>query len=250
MKPDEAISVPRRPRRPAMPVAHARDRSSSLALRRSPLLLLAAALMALAASLGPGARPASAEDSSVLVSNIGQERRTAFGGFTTNGWVNLTGFVTGNSAVTLESIETVIRNSVSEQGRAAIRAVLYHSNTATTSLKPSHWKLVELTVPATVSAGRVTFTAPEGTTLEANTKYYFALYTTTGLNIWPDATDSDAEDSGAAAGWSIDDTTYYTNANTPGGRWVKNTNNSTPVFRIQVKGVPIADADDEQVGGL
>ena len=37
-------------------------------------------------------------------------------------------------------------------------------------------KLASLTVPATVSAGTVSFAAPANTTLTASTEYFFRLY--------------------------------------------------------------------------
>ena len=86
-------------------------------------------------------------------------------------------------------------------------------------------KLADLTVPSSFPTGarNSTFSAPAGTTLAASTEYHVVVYTTvdtlTTLSIVHNA--KDAEDSGAAAGWSIANTSnYFTNTATRADRFV------------------------------
>ena len=74
-----------------------------------------------------------------------------------------------------------------------------------------------LTAPGSFAAGTLTFTAPSGTTLAADTTYALvARANTPRLGNPPetviyDSTTSDNEDSGAARSWSISNNTFYTN---------------------------------------
>ena len=61
----------------------------------------------------------------------------------------------------------------------------------------------------------MSFAAPADTTLEANTDYFFVLYTTGAFDLQLTSTLSDLEDAGNAAGWSIFNWFHSRHANTP-----------------------------------
>ena len=175
---------------------------SSLALRLSRLspLLLAAALVALAVLFAPGTQPAQAQ-TTVLVSNAGQT--TVSGGWNTAEWSTAQAFITGSESggYTLGSIDAVVGvTSITEAQRNSIRAELWSAATGGT---PGS-KLADLTVPAhPISTSIVSFAAPANTRLTARTTYYVVIYTIGTFNMLLQSTNSDSEDSGAAAGWSI-----------------------------------------------
>ena len=73
-------------------------------------------------------------------------------------------------------------------------------------------KFILLTAPASITENAVnTFTAPAGTRLAANTTYHVHVSGTGSITDQPGSmqlTDSDAQDPGAAAGWSIGNESY------------------------------------------
>ncbi len=174
-------------------------RASSL--RRSRFLLLAAALVALAALFAPGAQPARAQQSTALVSNIGQT--TTGGGWNTATYATAQAFTTGSESggYTLDSIDAVLgATNITQAQRNSIRAELW---SAATGGAPGS-KLADLAVPDhPISTGTVSFAAPANTTLAAGTTYYAVMYTIGPFRMVVRATSSDSEDSGSAAGWSI-----------------------------------------------
>ncbi len=162
---------------------------------------------------------AASASADVLVSNTGQTRSSALP-FSTNGIVPSQGFTTGSHArgYTLSSIDAVVGTTLTATERATVRAELWSSGT---DGNPKA-KLADLTVPSTVSAGTVSFAAPDDTTLSKDTTYHFLLYTTGTASLEIHHTSSDDEDSGAAAGWSIADQANSYFANTPTGQifWI------------------------------
>ena len=141
------------------------------------------------------------------------------------------GFTTGSNATgyTLSSIEALVGAANATQ-RETIRVELW---SAATNGAPNS-KVADLTVPATVSAGAVAFTAPANTSLTANTTYHFVLYTDGSFDLEVGSTASDNEDSGGQTGWSIADSSHYLSADEPAttNTWQTNANS----LRIRAKG--------------
>ena len=158
-------------------------------------LALLPALALLLGALGLfAAAPASAD---VLVSNIAQtqtfqvELRAQ-----TNARAQQ--FTTGTGwGYTLSSIDIKFHTAVGTP--ANLRVELWSALTAGNPNK----KLADLTVPATVGTGAVTFAAPASTVLNGRTKYFVVVYRSGATTGQLAKASSDAEDTGAAAGWSI-----------------------------------------------
>ena len=180
--------------------------------RRWRLSGLAALLIALAAALFllSGAMPAQAQAQTpdTLVSNIGKSgSATAIvGSITVNTdrfeyeVANL--FTTGNDAggYTLAGVDLVLGAIDS----AAVPLVSIYTTTSA-DLPDSSLHVLSNPTSFTVEADTVnTFTAAPGAALEANTTYALVLQNTDATsNYAASGTSSDAEDSGAATGWSI-----------------------------------------------
>ncbi len=200
-----------------------------------PAALLAAAFALLAAA------PASA---AALVSNIGQTTtwNVALGSQTNP---RAQQFTTGANSYTLNSIDIKFHTAVGTP--ANLRVELWSAGTPANrgvgvALAPDA-KLASLTVPATVGTGTVAFAAPAHTTLAASTKYFVYVYrsgATTG-NLAKAA--ADAEDAGAAAGWSIANNEH--NISTGLSRW----GTSASSLQIRVNGalLPSAPAEGDSV---
>ena len=176
------------------------------------------------------------DDALALVSNVGQtsdgallHRALAPGG---NLWHLAQQFTTGanTGGYTLTSIEFNMAEAVSAP--ANIRAELWSSDT---NGDPDS-KLASLAVPSTVGTGNVAFYAPANTTLAASTKYFAVLYATGATEGKWTRTSTNGEDSGAASGWSIDDSAH--------DRSPSSTSWSDYVyeFKIRVNGFPAAPA--------
>ncbi len=193
---------------------------------RARFSLFLPALALLLGALSPFAAAPAAAD--VLVSNLGQTRGTTF---STDGFITAQGFRTGSAGAgyTLSSIETVIESNPTDAQRQTIRAELW---TAATGGGPSATDKVVLTVPSSVSAGTVSFAAPTGTVLSANTTYFFLAYTTGGYNLAQDVVRSGNEDSGGQTGWSILDAYHWQSGNLPGSSWSRSTSTSTAPIRV------------------
>ena len=168
------------------------------------------------------AAPAASQTVGTQVSNVGQTA-AQFGLLGT--FKHAQGFTTGANAdgYVLTSVEIGFRAAIGTT--ANLRVELW---SATSGGVPDE-KEADLTVPSSVGASVVSFTAPSSTALTASTTYFVVAYasgTTTGSI---GATESDNEDSGAASGWSIGDARHYQNA----GTW---TTVSTSSLRIRVNG--------------
>ena len=206
--------------------------------RLSPLLLLAAALVALAVFFVNYAPPASAQEEQsdaaapiVLVGNFGQDRRLS--DWSTNNFALTQGFTTGNAATTLTSIEASIRETLNVSHIATVRAELW---SAAEGGEPGS-KLADLTAPGTMDKGDVAFTAPANTVLSANTDYHFVLYTTGRVDLRVVATFSEDEDDGGQDGWSISKVSYHIAAQTPDdGSWVEVTVSGVMLMRVNGHG--------------
>ncbi len=214
--------------------------------RRIPVLiprlpLLAAVLVALAVFLvADGLPPVQAQQTpTVFISNTGQTASTAY---STASDSRVQQFTTGSQTggYTLSSIDAVIGTTLNATQRGTVRAELW--STAQNTFPGS--KLLDLTVPTTVSAGTVSFAAPANTTLSASTGYYFVIYTTGNVNLSLGTTASANEDSGGQTGWSIKDSSAA-GSNVPATSWGAR---ATPL-RIRVNG-PAAPAATANLSAL
>ena len=143
----------------------------------------------------PGAPAAAA----VLVSNVGQ---THAGNFSL-GTTRAQQFTTGSHAAgySLSSIDVRFGTAVST---ATLGVELWSAKTDGTP----DTRLKTLTVPSAVGAGTVSFAAPADTVLAANTKYFVRVESTGATTGNLAYTGADAEDAGAATGWSIANTSH------------------------------------------
>ena len=136
-----------------------------------------------------------------LVSNTGQ---TASSNWTVGGssdWVHAQGFTTGDDADGYTLFSVQVRFGLGSVAVDAVRVSIYGADE---SGNPSS-SLYELTNPSSiVASGLNTFTAPMRPTLEKETEYFIVVEATTG-SFFVSSTLSDAEDDGAASGWSIND---------------------------------------------
>ena len=148
----------------------------------------------------------SAASAAALVSNMGQS--TWPQSFTVTAYPYAQQFRTGTNSTgyTLTSIQLRIVSG--------IPSVQLWS--ATESGDSPGTKLADLTTPSSPS-GTVTFAAPPGTMLAANTSYFVVIQPASNLQLSP--TLSPQEDSGRARGWSIAD---FQHLRFPGVTWSQN----------------------------
>ncbi len=174
-----------------------------------------------------------------LVSNTGQTADPA-ASVTTN-TVLAQGFTTGSNAAgyALTSVGASLANGPSGQSdRDSIRAEVW-SDDGSSGGAPGA-KLYDLAVPASVTTGIVDFAAPEGALLAPGARYYLVIYTTGAYNMGIGQTDTNAEDTGAAPGFSIDNRFRFINAATPGANPTWTTSSQSEEIRIAVKGSAVA----------
>ena len=184
-----------RGQRPADHLTHRPRNASRPPLRRRRRVALAGAALGLLAGLfGLQAllSPVAAQTATTLVSNVGQ-------GFDNN-WSGSADrsqpFTTGATDATLSSVE--IGSEDGQGDPIAISVCTVDANDHPTS------DCTALVAPASFAAGTVVFTAPDDTTLNANTTYTLLV---TGPNpLLLDATSADNEDAGGVTGWSLQNT--------------------------------------------
>ena len=219
---------------------------------RSPRTPDARTGRALARALSLLASGLAQAQETVAVSN---HAKTKYRGLFTSTHVLAQGFTTGSVAggYALTSIATKYGPDRVFLALSRLRAQLWWS--AATGGDPGT-KLADLTIPSSAPPGTVSFAAP-GTPLDANTKYYFVIYTTTIeyanlFNFPVHSTKSTGEDSGGLAGWSIEDISYYQlEDNAPGSTWTKDTTEvlqlrvNAPAAPSEPRNVTIASGDDE-----
>ena len=135
----------------------------------------------------------------VLVSNTGQ---TAFGSAFLSGSSRLAqGFTTGGNAGGYALDEIRIRMNSGFGGSDAVRVGIWSADGDDNPDAILH----VLTNPSTFSNGALNgFTAPAGSNLGRNAQYFVVVEATSG-SFYLGQTGSDAEDGGAASGWSIAD---------------------------------------------
>ena len=168
--------------------------------------LAAVAVLGLAALISVG--PVEAQSVTPFVSNFGQGRDSD----TFTRGVRAQTFRTGWGAkrFTLHSVDIRVESSSTIQGNAQSRFSMYLCRPnadgyppARPADLPTHASCVTLTPPSSFTApATLTFTAPANTRLERGTHYILVNVATSGTPLY-DATYSDGEDAGGAAGWAI-----------------------------------------------
>ena len=212
------------------------------AIRRlsAPALLLAALALFAAA-------PAEAQ-TVTLVSNFGQEKTsgTRFTGDNSLAQRFTTGANSGG--YTLASIEAISRGGGTATQTATTRAELW---SATTAGAPDS-KLADLTTPSGAVAANATmsFGAPAGTTLTANTNYYFVIYTIGSFDLSLESTSADDEDSGGLSGWTIENALrLQARTDTPSAAsWATDSQGISVLIRV--KGAAQQNTADANLRGL
>ena len=134
-------------------------------------------------------------------------------------------FTTGAAGATLSSVEIISEDT--EGDDVAVSLCTTDSSGYPTS------SCTTLTAPASFAAGTLVFTDPASTTLAANTTYSLLITSPGGETVLLDATSSDDEDSGGAAGWTIANAFHSKNASNV---WTATT---TRALRITVKGTTL-----------
>ena len=163
-------------------------------------------MLGLAALISAG--PVEAQSVTPFVSNFGQGRDSD----TFTRGVRAQTFRTGWGAkrFTLHSVDIRVESSSTIQGNAQSRFSMYLCRPnadgyppARPADLPTHASCVTLTPPSSFTApATLTFTAPANTRLERGTHYILVNVATSGTPLY-DATYSDGEDAGGAAGWAI-----------------------------------------------
>ena len=192
-------------------------------------------LAVLALALAPLLSAAPEARAELLIGNlnIGSATDSGLGQLGASGKV-AQGFMTGTNAsgYTLESIQPYFVTAISAGNIGNLTATLRSDSSGPGTI------LQTLTNPAMIPAagdppvaGNVaTFTAPAGTTLAANTTYFWVLEVTAdigGGKFW--GTKEDGEESGGAAGWSIANASY---ADASGGGWVLSAQGASHYIRV------------------
>lgn len=122
-------------------------------------------------------------------------------------------FQTGSNSggYTLTSIEVQFQNALGQAARNALEAQIWSDSGSGT---PSA-QVVDLTVPAhPINAGTVSFTAPSGATLDADSTYWLLLW---GNPINNHLKTTTSDDQTGETGWTIENTFRRATANPPTG---------------------------------
>ena len=205
------------------PPGFARPRAARRSPVRSAGALAAVALLALSGAL---ALPATAEaqTATTLVSNIAQ---SADGNLNLFNKYVAQPFTTGShpTGYVLTGVDVV---SASSTGFTAQVCGANTNGTPTSTC-------TDLTAPDPFAVGTMSFTAPTNTTLSMGTTYVLFL-TAAGDSQGYGYTDSDAEDAGKAAGWSIANTSRDTEVS---GAWGTE---ELYAYRIAIKGSTAGNA--------
>ena len=162
---------------------------------------------------------AQAQTAITLVSNTGQGTTSA----PTGSADRAQAFTTGAAGATLSSVEIISADT--EGDDMAVSLCTVDSSGYPTS------SCTALTAPSSFASGTLVFTDPASTTLAATTTYTLLITSPGGESLRLTNTSSDAEETGAAAGWTIANTYHIKNsANVwgPGG--------FTTSFLITIKG--------------
>ena len=179
-----------------------------------------------AESLTSAATTAVVAGKAALVSNLGQAAHSA-GVSATDSQDLAQGFTTGSRSggYTLGSVELDVTGFTGTASDVTVSIYSESGNDPNTAVHV-------LTTPASIS-GLTTFTAPSNANLAADTQYYVVI-TTAGEDVTLSRTDSTADDSGGAAGWSIQDSGRINETG-----WTI----TTRPLRISIKGLATASDD-------
>ena len=205
--PDPAFPAARAPRGPFH-----QQQVRSLRRHARPAALAVFAVLALAL-------PPAAQSVTTLVSNAGQSTTSA----PTGDADRAQAFTTGAAGATLSSVE-IISGDTEGDDMAVSLCTVDSSGYPTSSC-------TALTAPSSFASGTLVFTDPASTTLAATTTYTLLITSPGGESLRLTNTSSNAEETGAAAGWTIANTYHIKNsANVwgPGG--------FTTSFLITIKG--------------
>ena len=164
-----------------------------------------------------------------LVSNAGQTASGFLGVGGSANWANALTFTTGGNATgyTLHSVDVTLAT-----GTPATNTRVSIYETTGTPPAPTGSGLHALTNPASLTASAVnSFTAAAGATLAANTTYAVVVDRSSGTGTTNlSKTTSNAEDSGAASGWSIGDKRHFRQG---AGSWSEATDAEKPLVAIR-----------------
>ena len=225
---------------PLLVLAAGQARRLSCRTRWAAGLLWACLVPALA---GLVASPAHAQ--TTLVSNIGQTSSTGSMSIGLNNSGVETRyaakFKTGDNdnGYTLSAADVEFRSGFG--GNDAVRVSIY---TEATSTDPDS-SLQVLTNPISIVADGVnTFTAPAGTTLQKDTKYFVFVESTAGDGFTLQPTNENGEDAGGATGWNINNTTHLWKSDTMS--WSITASN----MKIAIKGMANTISTDATLSGL
>ena len=137
------------------------------------------------------ALPAAAQSVTTLVSNVGQSTTSA----NTGSADRAQAFTTGAAGATLSSVEIISGDN--EGDDMAVSLCTVDSSGYPTS------SCTALTAPSSFASGTLVFTDPASTTLDATTTYTLLITSPGGQDLRLTDTGSNAEETGAAAGWTI-----------------------------------------------
>ena len=205
--PDPAFPAARAPRGPF-------HQQQVRSLRRHARAAALAVFAVLALAL-----PAAAQSVTTLVSNAGQSTTSAPIG----GADRAQAFTTGAAGATLSSVEIISGDN--EGDDMAVSLCTVDSSGYPTS------SCTALTAPSSFASGTLVFTDPASTVLAATTTYTLLITSPGGESLRLTNTSSNAEETGAAAGWTIANTYHIKNSANewePGG--------FTTSFLITIKG--------------
>ena len=175
----------------------------------------------------------------MLVSNINQAS-AAVSGFSVGLW-RAVGFTTGSNATgySLESIDFRFVNVDNESNPGRFRAELW---SATSEGKPDT-KQKTLMLSSSYTAGIRAATAPTGTTLQPNTKYFAVLYVVSGpgqtLGAQLQQVSGTITPTRIGPGWAIDSPIY---ASSYGASWSQGSESHVPAIRVNGAAVPAQPA--------
>ena len=226
-----AVTLPS-PLRRSEPPRRRRGRWSG---RGRPRVLRGASLLLQAGALLAALAPTAAQAQNVtLISNDGQSGAAFNRAVGTSGTFQFTQaqqFTTGanTGGYTLSAVD-----GTTTTAPAGVTPTVSICNSSSGSPGST---CTTLTNPASFAVGKLTWTAPAGTTLAANTDY-FVVFEGSGGQYNLSATSSDGQDAGGAEGWSIADVSRWRNSD--GGNFSNNPNS----LRITIKGAAVTATDN------
>ena len=183
------------------------------------LAVLAAAVLSL-----PPAQQAEAQTTVTLVSNTGQTTAATRAFNDRFAAAFTTGANTGGYTLTSIDLVMTVSQALTSDQRESVKVQVWSNSSGS----PNE-KLWDLTVPSSLSSGTVSLAAPSNTTLTASTTYHLVIdLSGTNSRVTLPNTNSNDEDTGAAAGWSIADTSRRES----GSNW----SSRSYLPRFQVKG--------------